>query len=930
MSPGLRFCLLLGMAANLGSPVAVGDEVPARDEVARLVRQLGSGDYDEREAASKALDTLGLLGLDALDLAALDQDPEVRKRAWLLLDAIEKRCYGGPVLVGGKRLPDWRRRLGSQDMKVRIGALNELLLMQSPVERFLPALRRVIAADPDEIVRREAIRSIRNYGPAALPALTALRGALRDPSKTVRAAAAQIIWIVAGRADLAVPALIALLPVKEAALRRQVADSLGRMGPYAREAIPALTKTLAEVESPSRFAVALALWQIDRQNEAARAFFLDHFASDANLIERRDALRYLVNSLPLPERLVPVLIKTSADPTQAFRAVAIHALPGLDELQPEGLRTLLAALGDTDDFTRAGAARALGELAPTNAEVIRALAKMVAEDRKPYNQSVALAVLERGGPLSRELLPALRLALKQSPGQSWAVRAIGRLGSNAKAAVPDLIDLLKAKNHRGTAADALGRIGPDAAAAVPALIDNLNDNLAAPPIINALARIGPAAVDPLVKALHHPNAGVAARSASALGRIGAKAAVPLARVVTEGNPTTRRLAASALAEMGLEAKETFPQLLAGLRDEDPAVRGVCVRALGRIDPLHRDVFPALVKLVADPDPANQDGAVEMLRDLGPRGRAALPALTAALTGARPGLRPRLAEAILRIAPDSPQGLPVLLDAVKPTEPGSDQAVAWMVLARLGRRATPALAVLSETFANQTSVRGYAFHALIELCPHVEDFSPEVVAGIGLALRTLGLSAPEDSRIQMARVVGQLGSRGKPMLGVLVEALRSPDRRIRPAMALALWQIDRSPLAIPALVENLICGERETRARAATALGEIGPEARVAIPALVGVCASGEFMDAHMVRPAALRALGKIDPATRAWLLPILLESLRDVNHPVTRAQVIGTLGEFGTAARVAIPPLRRAMRSPEEAIRLAASEALAKIEPRQE
>jgi len=67
---------------------------PDAAEIDRLVRQLGSPRFAQREAAAKGLEAVGEGALDALRKAAGgSKDPEVRRRAGLLVEAIESRDY---------------------------------------------------------------------------------------------------------------------------------------------------------------------------------------------------------------------------------------------------------------------------------------------------------------------------------------------------------------------------------------------------------------------------------------------------------------------------------------------------------------------------------------------------------------------------------------------------------------------------------------------------------------------------------------------------------------------------------------------------------------------------------------------------------------------------------------------------------------------
>ena len=78
--------------------VAAGAAADDR-EAARLVERLGSPDFATREAASKRLDALGPLALDALRVACLSENPEVANRARDLLRTIERRAASDRALA---------------------------------------------------------------------------------------------------------------------------------------------------------------------------------------------------------------------------------------------------------------------------------------------------------------------------------------------------------------------------------------------------------------------------------------------------------------------------------------------------------------------------------------------------------------------------------------------------------------------------------------------------------------------------------------------------------------------------------------------------------------------------------------------------------------------------------------------------------------
>ena len=98
----LRRCLLaLACSALLLSAVVGGEDAktaaPAKTpaEIDRLIKQLGSDDFDEREAASKALEAIGEPVLEALRKAATgSDDAEIRRRAEVVFKAVEPRIRG--------------------------------------------------------------------------------------------------------------------------------------------------------------------------------------------------------------------------------------------------------------------------------------------------------------------------------------------------------------------------------------------------------------------------------------------------------------------------------------------------------------------------------------------------------------------------------------------------------------------------------------------------------------------------------------------------------------------------------------------------------------------------------------------------------------------------------------------------------------------
>ena len=112
MSPRLIrwLAVLLVVLAQRAGAVSPGDR-----EVERLIRQLGSGKFTDREQASQKLEAIGEPARPALRIAAASPDPEIQGRADRILQALNAKlqvlCYQGHAgaVFGAAFTPDGRR-----------------------------------------------------------------------------------------------------------------------------------------------------------------------------------------------------------------------------------------------------------------------------------------------------------------------------------------------------------------------------------------------------------------------------------------------------------------------------------------------------------------------------------------------------------------------------------------------------------------------------------------------------------------------------------------------------------------------------------------------------------------------------------------------------------------------------------------------------
>lgn len=245
--------------------------------------RLNDPDAEVREQAARALGQLGPVAIPALTDALGNADPAVRREAvWALKQLAPASLPAAPALV---------RALRDRDLKVRKGAALTLQLLDADPDLVIPALiaalrdtnlvfcrlaasalvrlggRAVPAlagalANSDRHVRREAAWALGQIGPAARPAvpalLTALKSAAHPPRSIVEAPREP-------DADHGATPLVVVEPWKrpDRTFVRYLVETLGRIGPAAAPAVPALVDALRRSDEKLRALAEDALARIE-------------------------------------------------------------------------------------------------------------------------------------------------------------------------------------------------------------------------------------------------------------------------------------------------------------------------------------------------------------------------------------------------------------------------------------------------------------------------------------------------------------------------------------------------------------------------------------------------------------------------------------------------------------------------------------------
>ncbi|MFH1723908.1 MAG: HEAT repeat domain-containing protein [Elusimicrobiota bacterium] len=245
------------------------------------------------------------------------------------------------------------------------------------------------------------------------------------------------------------------------------------------------------------------------------------------------------------------------------------------------------------------------------------------------------------------------------------------------------------------------------------------------------------------------------------------------------------LAGVVKAATALDAKEAVPVLIRAMEYEDPGIRAEAVAALGRFCTM--EAVAALVRASSNGDAEIRRQAAGALDEC--RASGSVPFLVRELGDPDREVRRKALEALRARGPSAQDALPLLIRAF---EKESDWSLRPTILETL------------VSVGGERSVRG-----VIRL---MKGTDPGMRSGAARRLRDMG----------------------RPAVSSLVEILRADeDAAMRRTAAETLGEL-RATQAVPALIQALEDGDTGVGHTAVLALGLIGPPAKEAVPALVGI------------------------------------------------------------------------------------------------
>ena len=416
-------------------------ETNAEEAVPALIRVLGSDRVmgGDRQAASRALAAIGEGALPALRDAARSADPVVQ--IWANCALVQTEGSNSPGLL---YLAEQVRNGGTKNGSTALIAIGTVGPLAAPI---VPQL--VAASQSSQIPQREFLNAFFQIGKGAGAAEPLMVAAAQTTDFSQKYRAIQTLaQFDLTNAKAAIPQFIEALNTEAPAsgpaypIREQAAGALGKIGPDAKAALPALIKTIHDPNVRTRAAAIRAISKIDPLNpEALREIALA-------MMDTNFQVQYAANSALA--KAGPV----SLEVIQGFiRAVRAHADDGVGER---------SYIGPPDHIVPTSG-NFFAQFGPEQRYALSNLAEMAA-DPHPGVQQLALGAMAKVGEVPEKFIPVMLEHFDENFG------TLRSMGSKAAPAVPALVKLLDDPRERFQAAEVLGSIGrPAAVPAVPML-----------------------------------------------------------------------------------------------------------------------------------------------------------------------------------------------------------------------------------------------------------------------------------------------------------------------------------------------------------------------------------------------------------------------------------------------------------------------------
>jgi HEAT repeat protein len=338
--------------------------------------------------------------------------------------------------------------------------------------------------------------------------------------------------------------------------------------------------------------------------------------------------------------------------------------------------------------------------------------------------------------------------------------------------------------------------------------------------IAALQEKGPEAapeIPRLLKCFDWNDESIRLEATRTLGAIGTQAIDPVRARLNDPNPKVRFSAVETFVWIDPPAVSAAPDILARLSDDSADVRYKAAFVLGRLKVSTDDVIEGLTRALNDSDKDVSVTAAGALKDIG---APAAPKLYQMLDSIKEPAREQILASLATLGKPPADALPTLADIAKSASPPSSQH-AMKLLAQLGK---PAVPTFQDLLKNHNPADR---HALMEAIVQLGKDAKPLLPQLQKHLTTVRFWDAEQVVLPVFKQCGADGASG------LVALLKSPYAQGGGGAAI-LTTIGEmkaeAKITVPVLIE-MLQSRPGLRTQILETLGDIGPAAREAIPAV---------------------------------------------------------------------------------------------------
>ncbi len=399
----------------------------------------------------------------------------------------------------------------------------------------------------------------------------------------------------------------------------------------------------------------------------------------------------------------------------------------------------------------------------------------------------------------------------------------------------------------------------------------------------------------------------------ALGKIGPLAhesAGSLSGFLKSGSALHQSAALESLRQIGTASPEAESEIRQLCLDPDTAVATSAIRCLLMIeedtDEIVQKSIPRLVKALGD---ERSDVGNEAAVTLSEIGASVVPAVTAALSDQNSRVRLKACDILGVLGPAAESAVPALLPLLQDKIELVVRA-ATTALGKIHSNSEIALPALGGMLRHESPwVRITAVRAIAEFGPAANSFSSvmlELLSDKKIMLRSAAADA-----------LGRIGKGDVGVIDALVRALADSDGVVTVSAANAL--LHTGAPAVPAMIRKL--SEEPFQNLIVDVLGEMGPEAESAVPALVELLKTA---DENLKREIfiALATIGPKASAGTASMMQIL-ENPDAGDDRAGAAYVLAHIGE-----KKAVPVLKKILKTTQsQQVLRSAAWAIVQLEP---